>query len=139
MLDLFKFFVGQPRAIDVALASLDSQSEHLLAGDNKAITVRYEDGSVGNLIYTAMGAPNFPKEYVEVYVDGKTLVLDDYRTMRLYGIQLKGWSGVQDKGHLEELRAFADYTLGRDEAPISLEELVEVTRTSFLAAGAVSP
>jgi predicted dehydrogenase len=135
MLDFFSYLVSPARAVDVVATSILPTTEHILAGDNTVITLRYEDGSAASLMYTALGAPNLPKEYVEVYSDGKTLVIDDYRAMRLYGTQGKGWSGAQDKGHLDELRAFAGYTLGRNEAPISLEELVEVTRTSFIAAG----
>jgi hypothetical protein len=87
------------------------------------------------LLYTALGASDLPKEYVEIYADGKVLLIDDYQALRVYGTALKGWSAaVQDKGHLEELRAFASYVLGQSQPPIDLEALVETARVSLEAA-----
>ena len=91
---------------------------------------------MGNLIYTAIGAPNFPKEYVEVYFDGKTLLINDFRDLSIYGSKSKGWkSPIQDKGHLKELQVFADYVHERCEPPISLDSMVEVTKISIAATG----
>ena len=121
MLDLFSFLVSPARAVEVVSTSIQPTTEHILASDNTVITLRYQDGSAASLIYTSLGAADLPKEYVEVYTDGKTLAIDDYRAMRIYGTQAKGWTGAQDKGHLDELREFADYVNGRCEAPISLD------------------
>jgi hypothetical protein len=90
---------------------------------------------VATLLYTALGASDLPKESVEVYADGKILVIDDYRALRVYGASLKGWSSpVQDKGHLEELRAFAAHLLDRSPPVIELDALVETARLTLEAA-----
>lgn len=119
--DLFQFWTGAKPA------KIEAQS---ISSDNFISTIKHEDGSVCSLLYTALGSKDLPKEYAEIYCDGRTLILDDYRKL-----SIKGGSGgfntfSQDKGHAEELKAFADgITTGR--FPIPLEELFSVTETSF--------
>ena len=132
--DLFQYLVGAPVA-EVSATAIMPKSEHVLAGDNVAVTVRYDDGSVGVLFYTALGSSDLPKEYVEIYADGKVLVIDDYKALRMNGVAAKGWAAsVQDKGHLDELRDFAMSLRERGESPISLYDLFETTRASLAVA-----
>jgi predicted dehydrogenase/threonine dehydrogenase-like Zn-dependent dehydrogenase len=137
MLDLFQYLVGPAKAVEVVMSTaIASQVEHVSPMDNVAVTVRYDDGSVATLLYTALGTPDFDKEYVEVYADGKVLVIDDYRALGVYGALVKGWtSQVQDKGHLQELVEFAKCIRGQASWPITVEEMVSDTTTSFVAAG----
>ena len=66
-------------------------------------TVRYDDGSVASLLYTALGASDLSKEYVEIYADSKVMMIDDYRALRVYGVRVKAWkSQAQDKGQRGE-------------------------------------
>jgi len=137
MFDLFQYLVSPARVAEVTSTAIASQAEHLSAGDNVVATVQYDDGSVATLLYTALGASDLPKEYVEIYADGKVLVIDDYRALRVHGAPVKGWrSQAQDKGHLEELSAFAKHVHGEGGPPIPLESLVKVTEVCLLAAGA---
>jgi len=132
--DLFQYLIDSP-VLETSVTAIVPQAEHILSEDNKSITLCYKDGSVANLIYTAMGSPDFGKEYMELYVDGKVLVLDDYRTLQVYGATGKGWKGVgQDKGHLEELRLFGMSLLKQSNPPIALMDMIETTKVSFLAA-----
>jgi predicted dehydrogenase/threonine dehydrogenase-like Zn-dependent dehydrogenase len=130
--DLFRFLVNSPVA-EVKFTPIAPKTDLILSGDNVTITLRYEDGSVATLFYTALGAPAFSKEYMELYADGKVLVLDDYRELRVYGTPQKGWiSKVQQKGHIDELKSFATNILKGETGPVPLFELVETTETSFL-------
>jgi predicted dehydrogenase len=137
MLDLFQYLVGSAKAVEVTSTAIAPQVEHISPTDNVAATVRYDDGSVATLLYTALGAKGMPKEYVEIYADGKVLVIDDYKALQVYGASVKGWiSQIQDKGHLEELGSFARYARREIQAPISLASLEEVTQVSFVVADA---
>lgn len=132
--DLFQYLVGAPVA-EVSATAIMPKSEHVLAGDNVAVTLRYKDGSVATLLYTALGSPDFGKEYMELYTDGKVVILDDYFSLRVEGSALKGWkASVQDKGHLEELRVFADHMVSADHRIISLDTMFQSTYISLLLA-----
>ncbi len=131
VIDLFQYLIDAPVA-EVSVTAIAPKTEHVLAGDNVTATLRYADGSVATLLYTALGAPDFGKEYMEVYADGKVLVLDDYKNLQVHGARVKGWSAsVQDKGHLEALRTFAMFLAGKRECPVGLTSLIETTRVSF--------
>ena len=70
---------------------------------------------------------------MEVFFDGKSIVLDDYRKLSLYGCSGRSLSRIhQQKGHLEELQAFADYLRKSGPPPMTLEEIEAATRTSFV-------
>jgi predicted dehydrogenase/threonine dehydrogenase-like Zn-dependent dehydrogenase len=132
--DLFQYLIDLP-VTEVSTAAINPRSEHVLSDDNKSITLSYEDGSVATFIYTAMGAPGFGKEYMELYVDGKVLALDDYRSLQVYGTAVKGWTdSAQDKGHLEELREFSKSLLEQGNLPIALAGMIETAKVSFAVA-----
>jgi predicted dehydrogenase/threonine dehydrogenase-like Zn-dependent dehydrogenase len=135
MLDLFQYLVSPAKVAQVTSTAIDSQVEHVSPADNMTATVRYNDGSVATLLYTALGAKDLPKEYVEIYADGKVLVIDDYKALQVHGASMTGWnSRLQDKGHLKELIVFADHFQLDREAPIDWCEMFDTSRVSLLIA-----
>jgi len=130
--DLFQYFIGAP-VVEVNATAIAPQTEHVLGGDNVSVTMKYADGSVATLLYTALGTPDLAKEYMELYAEGKVLVLDDYRALHVRGASAKGWTAsAQDKGHREELRVFADYVRDRNSVPITISELAATTMVSLM-------
>ena len=104
------------------------------SGDNRTVTLSFEDGSMGTIHYFAMGHKQLPKEAMELHFDGKSIVMDDYRSLKGYGLMLDPIDAkLPQKGHREEwLRLYATLT-GLDPVwPIALEEMVNVTQASFL-------
>ena len=136
MFDLFQYLVSPARAVEVVSTAIVPQVDHISATDNVVTTIRYDDGSVATLLYTALGASDLPKEYVEIYANDTVLVIDDYSLLQVFGSSDKGWSlQSPNKGHLEELKLFAQYVRGQGEPPIPLGSLVATTRVSLRAAG----
>lgn len=139
MFDLFNYWV-EAEVESVAAQAITPRTEHVLAGDNVAATLKYADGSVCTLLYVATGAERLGKEYIEVHCDGKTLVIQDFKELRVYGTRGKGWSSrVPDKGHLQELVDFEKYTRGEVRGVISLEEMVRASRIALIVDRAVHP
>jgi predicted dehydrogenase len=101
------------------------------SGDNFVVMLTFADGSVGNVLYTSIGSVDFPKEQFEVFVDGKVIQLEDYRRLNIYGGKAKGLSTKRaEKGHLEELGAFAQ-SVRTGEWPIPLWQQIQATAISF--------
>jgi len=131
ILDLFAYLTGAP-ASEVTATAIRSSAADCSGDENFVATLRYGDGSVCTLLYTALGARDFPKEAMEIYADGKVVTLDDYRALEVHGGKGGGLrTTLPDKGHREELEAFHRYATGQVEAPIRLEEMVEATELSF--------
>lgn len=101
--------------------------------DNVVIGLSFKDGSVGTLIYTAMGDPSVCKERYEVYGQGKVAVIDNWRTLTLTSRgKAKTTRALRaDKGHAAELDAFVESCRTRSPSPISWVEIEAVTRATF--------
>jgi predicted dehydrogenase/threonine dehydrogenase-like Zn-dependent dehydrogenase len=106
--DLFTYLANSD-VTRVTAQPINPESHHYSSRDNFIATMTFKDGSVASLTYTAMGAKDFPKETADLYVDGKQLVLSDYKTLSVHGIKGKSLkTSIQEKGLKEELVAFAD-------------------------------
>lgn len=69
---------------------------------------------------------------MEVFADGKVIVMDDYKSVTVHGGKHKGWSAkTAQKGQLQELEALADTLLRGKAWPISLAEQIQATRISL--------
>lgn len=106
--DLFLFLSGS-KIVEWSAHSISPKSNFYQRNDNFIVTLKFDDGSLANLIYTAMGHQSLPKEQAEIYCDGKLAVLNDYRSFHTYGGKdFTFKTPYQEKGLKEELLAFAD-------------------------------
>lgn len=103
--------------------------------DKMAISLGFEDGSVGTVNYFANGSKAYPKEQIEVFSEGRVLRLDNFR--KLVGYGFKGFRRFstwrQDKGHGAEFAAFVDRVAHGGPPLVAIEDLVNVTLASFAA------
>lgn len=132
MYDIFRFLAGAPVA-DIQASAIDPGTLPYLRNDNFCAALRYADGSVGNLVYTALGPKQgLPKERIEVFCDGEAYVLDDFKSLRKCSSDEVLWSsGETDKGHFTELSLLGEALLKGEEAPIPFDELIETTAVSL--------
>jgi predicted dehydrogenase/threonine dehydrogenase-like Zn-dependent dehydrogenase len=128
--DLFRFLTGAP-AVEVWATGIRATRRDLFPTDNFTATIRYAEGSVCTLLYTAQGGRELPKEAMELHVDGRSFVLDDYRHLRSFGAPVGLRTKRQEKGHREELLAFHHAITGQRDRRALWHEAVEVTRTTL--------
>lgn len=129
--DLFVFLTGS-RPVDVTAQTIRPRTGHYSSADNFVATIQFEDGSLATLTYTALGTPSRAKELLEVYVDGRIFELDDYHELRVHGSNVPGVKTRRaDKGHREELVAFAQSIADGGDWPIPLWQQVQATRIAF--------
>jgi predicted dehydrogenase len=129
MVDTLLDLVGRP------VLSVYAQAPETDSGDGVVLTLAFEDGSVGTILYATGGDRSMPKEYLEVIGGGRAAVLDDFRTVRLHSAGSSKSSGGrlarQDKGHSAELLAFVDAVRHGRPSPIDPEAAAHVTRVTF--------
>lgn len=129
--DLFQWLTGS-EAVSVEAAAIRTDSAQWRRNDNFSATLTFADGSICNLVYTALGDSAHPKERMEIYFDRKVLSMTDYRTVELSGRKSPLWSGrLQQKGHAEEFEALASALLEGKPWPISLAEQMAAMDTAF--------
>jgi predicted dehydrogenase len=103
--------------------------------DNVAITLRFADGSIATILYTAMGDSSQAKEHLEVFGEGKMAVLEDFRSLALSGRGRKrrARSANQDKGFRAEMRLFLEAVKRGGEMPIPFAESLASSRATLSA------
>jgi predicted dehydrogenase/threonine dehydrogenase-like Zn-dependent dehydrogenase len=107
------------------------------AGDDVVLSLAFEGGSIGTIVYASGGDRSMPKEYLEVLGGGRAAVLDDFRGVRVHsggGARRAGGPlARQDKGHAAELAAFIEAVRGGGPSPVDPEVAAHVTRVTFAA------
>lgn len=132
-IDLMRFLAGSP-IVSVQARCMGGLPAAAVAEDKATITLGFEDGSFGTILYLANGAASFPKERVEVFAAGRVLQLDNFRKLRGYG-----WPGFtkmnlwkQDKGQAGCAAAFLK-AIETGTNAIPPEEIFEVARVTIEA------
>ncbi|MCP4971767.1 MAG: Gfo/Idh/MocA family oxidoreductase [Arcobacter sp.] len=128
-IDLAIFLTGS-KVKSVSMSALGTNPEE--STDNAILTLKFENGSQAVVNYFANGSKSYSKERFEIYVQNKTLVMDNFRNMKGYGF--KGFSGMkskQDKGHAEQFRRYIKFLKDGGEPLIPFDEIVNSTKVSF--------
>jgi predicted dehydrogenase len=131
-IDLARFLVGHP--IETVQAVQFGRGTVATPDDKMTVSFTFADGSIATLHYWANGPKSFPKERVEIFSEGRVLVIDNWRQM-----QAHAWPAAsrmkmrQDKGHNAEVAAFLQVVASGGAPLIPFDELDEVTRASFAA------
>ena len=132
MYDVFRFLAGSPVS-KISANPINPGRLPYLRTDNFCATLSYEDGSVGNLVYTALGPKQgLPKERIEIFCDGEAYVVDDFRSLVRSSDSVILWqSDTMDKGHFEQLSQLGDALANGAEAPITFSEIVETSSVAL--------
>ena len=112
---------------------MNPNNEKYSPNDNVSMVLKYEDGSVCNIQYFANGSKKISKEYMEIHFDGKSIVMDDYKTLKGFDIRLKEINErISNKGQKEELVYLHDSIKGISKTwPIELWDMIQTTELTF--------
>jgi predicted dehydrogenase/threonine dehydrogenase-like Zn-dependent dehydrogenase len=105
--------------------------------DVVAATLTFSDGSIAQIVYSALGDPSLPKERIEVLGEAGAGVLDDFHELRLHrGGREETFEGRRDKGHQAEIAAFVQSCrTGEQVWPVA--DMTAVMRATFAIRDAV--
>lgn len=130
-IDLMRFLAGS-KIVSIQARRMGDVPGVTITEDKASITLGFEDGSFGTILYLANGAASFPKERVEVFAAGRVLQLDNFRKLKGYGwpgfSKLNLWK--QDKGQGACAAAFLK-GIEQGKAAIPADEIFEVARTTI--------
>jgi len=88
--------------------------------------------------YLANGDKSVAKERIEVFCGGQVAVLDDFRKLEtVKDGKKKEQRGTQDKGWVNEWKAFSQAIREGGKPPIPYEQLMDVAKATFAAAKSV--
>lgn len=125
-------YLARSRPTHVTARALGLEASLLNPKDNVSITVAFENGSLGTLFYTTSGARELAKERLEVFGAGQAAVLDDYKSLELFGPRAeKMKSSSPNKGQAIQVQKTLECLLEGKGAPIPFTEIVDVMKVIF--------
>jgi polar amino acid transport system substrate-binding protein len=132
--DLMQYWIGVA-PVSVFAESVSGNNHESTNADSVFITMRFADGSNGCIAYLAEGDSGLAKERVEIFGEGKSFVLDDFRTASFFKNrhEQKKSLRAQDKGQAEQVKVICNAVRNGGPQPISLHELAATTRATFRA------
>lgn len=128
-IDLCTYLAGS-KVIAVCMNSMGVNPQENT--DNASILLKYENGTNAVINYFANGSKSYSKERIEVYSQERTLVIDNWRRLRGYGV--KGFSGMkirQDKGHKIQFELLVNSLKKGGKTIIPFDEIFNTTKAAF--------
>ena len=122
--DLARFLIG------AGIVSVQADAAAVTEGavDDVSVVLRFADGSLATIAYTALGDTASSKERIEAYAGGWVATVEDFRSLVVVedGKAAKDGRG-QNKGFGAALDAFAQAVAAGGPAPVDEAELVETS------------
>ena len=66
--------------------------------DNATIVLKYKNGSIGTINYFSNGSKAYSKERVEIYSQGRTIIIDNFRKLKCFWFFFKWVIEVAGQG-----------------------------------------
>ena len=106
--------------------------------DNVSITLTFQDGSLANLLYLANGDKSVPKEYIEVFCQGRVARLNDFHSLELsHEGKTRSIKSSGDKGHQREIELVLAAIQQGTECPIPFEQVIETSRATLAVVASI--
>jgi polar amino acid transport system substrate-binding protein len=128
--DLMQFVAGADIS-QIFAQGLPNAGKYL--DDNITVNLKLSDGSVGNILYIANGDSSYPKEYIEIFGEGKVALINDFQSVTLVsGGKKRIYRGNRgDKGHEAEMVAWVSAILTGNCEPVPFSEALKATKATF--------
>lgn len=137
--DLFCFLTDSTPA-SISVESINSNNDSVRAVDNFVAQIRMNDGSCCSLLYTSVGNTESGKERMEVFFDGKSILMNDFYELNGFGLSksFNMRTKTQDKGHEALLKEFFFSTQSKNfKMPIPFQRILLATEMSLIIDGLV--
>ena len=129
--DVFTYLT-ESRVTHVSANAITPSSSYDGINDNFIVNLKFADGSIAHLTYTAQGSTKYPKEHMEVFTDGCVAELTDYKKLVFHGCKSKELtSNIAEKGQLQLLQHIAPHLKQKTEWAIPWWQQMQVMQIAF--------
>jgi predicted dehydrogenase/threonine dehydrogenase-like Zn-dependent dehydrogenase len=126
-IDLAAFF-AQSKVHSVCANSLSTSDEDV------TILLRFDNGSAASINYFTNGNKAYDKERIELFVHGKTLILENWKRLTGYGFgAFSSTSATQDKGHAQQFKLLKEQIGKNASALIPFDSLYNTSAAAIAA------
>tara|TARA_Y100000591_G_C21597750_1_gene576425 strand:- start:32 stop:754 length:723 start_codon:yes stop_codon:yes gene_type:complete len=100
--------------------------------DNVSILLKHENGSNSNINYFSNGSKKYSKERIEIFVNGKNVIIDNWRKLSIYDSnKILTKKKNQDKGHYNQFKELKENFSDANRELIPFSEIVNATEATF--------
>lgn len=128
-------FLTDSEPVSISVESINSNNYSVKPTDNFVAQISMKDGSCCSLLYTSVGNAESGKERMELFFDGKSIIMNDYYELNGFGLSksFDMHSKTQDKGHEVLLQEFFTATQAPNfQPPIPFERILLATEISLI-------
>ena len=127
-IDLARYFAG----CNITSVMADAPVSQTGSCDDVTAILRFTDGSLATIAYTALGDGAYPKEIIEIFADGTVVAINNFRTLTITGGGKSAkQTSSQDKGFSAALTAFTAAVREGGSAPVDEKEWIESSMATF--------
>lgn len=107
--------------------------------DTLTIHLQFENGSIATISYFSNGSKELNKEYLEIFTNGQSILINDFKELSVYGKTAKKNNlSSQDKGHKEEVKLFLEAIKKGRTCPIPFDETYNSMLATFKVEESIS-
>jgi predicted dehydrogenase/threonine dehydrogenase-like Zn-dependent dehydrogenase len=129
-IDLMQFLTAS-EPVEIYAQAIRSDDIQTLNWDNVTISLRFRNGSVGQILYLSSGDGGLRKERIEVFGGSESFVIDDFRAGEHYSEGSCRKVRLPGKGHEEEVESFLLAIRDGRPSPIPLASLALTSTATF--------
>ena len=116
--------------------SINSKNSEIMCNDNFNISLKFENGSIANIVYTSDGSTAVEKEYVEVFGGGRSAKIIDFKQLELFKNNKRIFNkkySIQDKGQKQMISSWLN-NIKINKKTMSYSHIINSSLSTILAA-----
>jgi predicted dehydrogenase len=121
-------FLANSQIIEYQRSSMLSKTN-----DTATLQLKFANGTIASIHYFSNGSKSIPKERIEVFYEGKNMILNNYRYLK--GYNTSGFTKMkklkQDKGQLNCVGTFINAIKNNYPPPSPYKELFDVSKLTI--------
>lgn len=133
--DMF-YFLTAAKPVSLSVETLKPTGDNQFPTDNFCISLSFQDGSIGSIMYTSLGHKESDNERFELFYDQKSIFMENFKKLKGYGTSRHFDENVTiaDMGEETLITQFLKSLYNHQPVmPISTERLKIITETTLLA------
>lgn len=123
------------KPIALSVETIHSSRDTIFPTDNFSVLLHFQDGSLCTMIHTSLGHHHMSKERMELFFDGKSIIMRDFTKLTGYGLPSSFSTMVKtpNQGHGTLVNKFFEQVKQPDfKPPIAIDQLLLVSEISLL-------
>ena len=129
--DLILYLIGS-NPIELIARGGNLSHKNIDTYDNCVVVIKFQNGSIANIIYSDLNGPKMSKERIEIYSGESAIIIDDFLKMETSGFNMGNLLLPElDKGHKNEINHVLKANLKNKESLVNVDDAIKAMDLCF--------